>query len=269
MRNYPTEQYEQEELENLNAEQWMVELLKLNPDYCSWGPHEDYMCSTGGGWSDAAIHKSWEEFGPWKLDDLNEVVNFYFEIVRENDRCEECDGVGYNAETKKLYDSWYGKPTYRDGWINKLTDDEVKLLWENNRLFNYKQCPTAEEFNSDRKNSILLDSISCFMCVKARAERLGVYGLCEKCSGKGYVYTAPKATVNLILWFIHPRKGCSRGVEVQNLSQEDVTQALNFLQRAAQRNAERFNKIFSLAKCEPRPLSPEEELLLIEDEDCD
>lgn len=33
MRTYPSDKYDKEELERLNAESWMAELLKCNPEY--------------------------------------------------------------------------------------------------------------------------------------------------------------------------------------------------------------------------------------------
>jgi hypothetical protein len=44
MRSFdPNDEYDVEELEKLHAEPWMLCLLDLNPEYVSWGPHEDYM----------------------------------------------------------------------------------------------------------------------------------------------------------------------------------------------------------------------------------
>ena len=54
MRHAPTDdKWDREALERLNAEPWMVELLDLNPGYCSWGPHEDYMMRHG----DESFHR--------------------------------------------------------------------------------------------------------------------------------------------------------------------------------------------------------------------
>jgi hypothetical protein len=35
--------YDENTAKKLNAEQWQLDLPKLNPDYVHWGPHEDYM----------------------------------------------------------------------------------------------------------------------------------------------------------------------------------------------------------------------------------
>ena len=70
MRNKPdpNDKYDQQELKNLAAEPWMLELLNLNPDYCGWGPHEDYMCGTGDGWNSRILCSSWQDFR--KSDEL-------------------------------------------------------------------------------------------------------------------------------------------------------------------------------------------------------
>jgi hypothetical protein len=62
-------------------------------------------------------------------------------------------------------------------------------------------------------------------------------------SKEGYVYTEDTAHVNLVLWLLHPRKGCSRGVEIQRIQQEDLPEVFEYLRKAADRNAERFSKI--------------------------
>ncbi len=61
--------------------------------------------------------------------------------------------------------------------------------------------------------------------------------------GSGYVHTAPAAHVSLTLWWLHPRKGCSRGIEITNIEQGDLPAVFAFLRQAAERNAERFSKI--------------------------
>jgi hypothetical protein len=47
----------------------------------------------------------------------------------------------------------------------------------------------------------------------------------------------------LTLWMIHPRKGCSRGVEIKSLEEGDVPEAFRFLKHAARRNASRFGHL--------------------------
>lgn len=87
--------FDQDEAARLNAEPWQLELLKANPPYLGWGPHEDYMADTGESWSGRVIKPTWAEFGPWELDELNECVNFYFEVNRASEACKTCGGNGY------------------------------------------------------------------------------------------------------------------------------------------------------------------------------
>lgn len=39
--------YDKDDAQELNAEQWQLDLLQLNPDYVSWGLHDDYMWKEG------------------------------------------------------------------------------------------------------------------------------------------------------------------------------------------------------------------------------
>lgn len=229
--------YDEEEAKKLNAEQWQVNLLKLNPDYTHWGNFEDYMWKDGQGWDSCqeveTIHDA------WKLDHYNECVNFYFTVIRPNVQCEDCGWSGLNPATRKLSDSWY-----EQGWRHELTQHEVDALWEGQRLQReFQTKPTAEEVNKAYLKGFGHDAINQWICVKARAERMGVYGKCETCNGEGYVYTADKAHVALQLWILHPRKGASRGLYIQRIEREDVPKAIEYLQEAAQRNADRFSAI--------------------------
>lgn len=247
MRNFPTDKYGPEvlkcelaDLKKLNAEQWQVDLLKLNPEYNSWGPGEDYMGSPEGGkgWDSSQSYNSWSEFGPWHLDELNELVNFHFEIDRESHECPKCAGTGLNEETHAVYEDWYGKDMCYN--IGKA---EVKALFDANRLqfHGFKILPTPKEVNDlARKSPLLHDSINHWICVEAKAKDLGVYGKCSDCKGDTVIYDKPTAHVTLVLWFLHPRKGCSRGVEVKNITQENIPEVFNYLKAAAQRNADRF-----------------------------
>jgi hypothetical protein len=122
-----------------NIDQWKLDLLALNPEYCSWGPYEDSMIVNNAGWRSPAFFESWENFGPWGLDSYNECVNFYFEI----------------------------------------DDDDRSLA--------------------------------------------------------------------LILWWLHPRKGASRGIEIKNIQECDRPAVIDFLKEAAQRNADRFSKVTAIS----------------------
>jgi len=243
MRNYPDmkDKYDVEEIKNMKAEDWMLELLKKNPEYTSWGNYEDYMCNKNG-WASPVELESINEL--WELDEYNEVVNFYFDIIRKSHECEECEGTGLNKETKELSDSWYDYLNHGNGWEHHLTQDEVDALWENNRLCcDFKEKPTAEQVNTKSYGRGLLhDSINHWICCETRAKRLGVYGKCPCCSN-GRIYDEDKAHVELQLWGLHPRKGCSYGIRITRLEKGDISKAVEYLKEARDRNNDRFSRL--------------------------
>lgn len=110
MRHYPNreDKYDAEDLRRLDPEEWMLDLLKLNPSYCFWGPYEDYMWveDSKAGWRARIINETWDEF-KIELDELNEVVNFYFEVSRESEECHECGGCGTHPDAQWITESFY------------------------------------------------------------------------------------------------------------------------------------------------------------------
>jgi hypothetical protein len=317
MRSYPSDESENEEAKELNAETWQLDLLKLNPSYVYWGPHEDYMCRpgeneepdpdedldspaarlfapkrSGHGWETRMLYKTWKEHNV-TLDELNEVVNFYFSVGRDTRRCRNCRGTGYHPDALWVERSWYrhSNPftqgvfpsketlakygenfrafcgemrTARDGWHCNITQDEVDALVEAGRLYDFVRevvpdkgwveknppvRPTADQVNrwARREKAPDLpfgglghDAINMHVCVKQRCARFGIPLTCPECKGSGRIFTAPKAHVTLTYWLLHPRKGCSRGVEVALIERQDLPEVFKFLREAAARNAERF-----------------------------
>ncbi len=244
MRNFDkTDKYDIEEVKKLNAEQWQIDCLALNPDYTCWGNYEDYMCDKNGGWSSPIELESFSDL--WELDDLNEVVNFYFFIDRKNHECPCCQGSGLNKETNELSRSWYDFEETGKRWCDNINDSEVGALWENYRLrCDFESKPTAQEVNALQKQHNIHDAINRWICVKKRAEDLGVYGNCENdgCVD-GIIYDEPNATLKLQLWFILPRKCASRGVVVNRITQEDLPKVIEYLKNARERNYNRFSKL--------------------------
>lgn len=280
MRNYPVDEYDKKDLEKLNAEKWMVELLKKNPNYCSWGNYEDYMSDKNGQWNSPIELESVNDL--WELDDLNELVNFYFDISRDSVECEDCGGSGLNKETKKLSDGWYSfdetewiytssnRRYNNNTWQYHLTEAEIKELVKRGRLNDLmkKRCnydeetgkwfewvnkekqetsepeyPTPEQVNEWARVGMGHDGINQWICVESRAKQLGVYGHCDKCEGEGRIFTEPKAKLSLQMWFIHPRKGSSRGVYLKNIEKDEVETVIKYLKEARDRNADRFSKL--------------------------
>jgi len=256
MRSYPTDKWDQEELTGLNAEPWMVAQLKLNPEYPHWGPYEDYMWNDGDGWNGRIVHDTWSSFGPWNLDDLNEIVNFYFTVDRASEKCSACDGSGYGPDAKRISDDWYDFSDSGRRWCDKITQDEAQALYEHDRLNVWNNetrkwerpavCPSAEEVNRTKgagRGFEMHDAINRSICIEQRCKRLGFALHCSMCEGHGDVFTESVARLGLVLWVIHPRKGASRGVHVKRIERDELRAVFSYLRQAADRNAARFAKI--------------------------
>lgn len=243
MRYYPKDKYDWKEVRELGLRKndWKLNMLKKNPEYLSWGNYEDYMCNKEEGWNRLVELEEVEDL--WQLDNFNELVNFYFEIYRKSEECKWCEGTGLNPATKKISDDWYD--FNRDGtrWCDKITQDEVDALWNEGRLRDFKEKPTAEQVNEWERKGFGHDLINRMICIKQRAKRLGVYGHCSTCEGKGYNYTDDKVHLGLQMWIIHPRKGASRGVFLKNIEKDEIKKVISYLKEAQKRNNERFLKL--------------------------
>lgn len=288
--------HDNEEAKRLNAQPWQIELLALNPEYVSWGPHEDYMTKEGDGWNSRQVFDSWTAFGPWALDDLNECVNFYFSIDRAAEDCKTCGGNGEHPDAQWVSQSFYshsspfksktprelqaeavlarfgGKshellghevfpseellakygPEFRafceqmrtrGGWNDAITEDEAAALVKEGRAKEGSTAATINAQNTPEARGFGHDGINRWILVNARCARFGIPTECPTCEGHGHVFTAPEATVMLTLWWLHPRKGCSRGIEVKNIQREQLPAVFAFLQEARKRNDKRFSKL--------------------------
>lgn len=277
MRELPNRRDESDmkELEKLKAEKWQIDLLAKNPEYVWWGNYEDYMSSKDSGWREPIELDNPDEL--WGLDDYNEVVNFYFELKRKHHDCPHCEGDGVNKETRQLSEDWYDFDKTGRRWCHDIGEVEVEALIKGGRLtdlmgenwYRYEEeqdqwkvldrtlpfaqrewvnCeqptyPTPEVVNDwSRGRGLGHDAINRWICVEARAKHLGVYGNCEHCDG-GTIYDEDFATVGLQLWYLHPRKGASRGVYVKNITEKDIPKVIEYLKGAAERNANRFSKL--------------------------
>src|SRR4029077_13356928 len=107
MKCYPEDKDEEKDLADLNVQVWMAEGLKLNPEYVHWGVGDDYMEGEGEGWGAGKRYKNWKDFGPWELDELNELVHFSFELHRDSKNCETCAATGYHPDAQWVEKSWY------------------------------------------------------------------------------------------------------------------------------------------------------------------
>ena len=88
-------------------------------------------------------------------------------------------------------------------WMHDLTQDEVQALVDGGRLMDFTHTwakgsgwtkkpgnpvPTAAEVNEWSHHGFGHDGINQYICVEARAKRLGVYGKCEHCGGAGHTF---------------------------------------------------------------------------------
>jgi len=161
---------------------------------------------------DWPLNKTWEGY----------INPFWKEGARQ---CPFCGGSGLNQETKKLSDAWYGfnNRNRDDAWQYHLEQEEVDALLEGGRLsdltrypineeqivrykelqehkndsdearaayfaFDNGHTPTPEEVNEWAKKGFGHDGMNQWICVKVRAEKLGVYGECEYCQGEGELW---------------------------------------------------------------------------------
>ena len=125
--------------------------------------------------------------------------------------CKTCDGSGLNAATKKLNDDWYThlRTDGQEGWKLHLEQEDVQALMDADRLWDFTRVPrtpeqveivkkkiadggnswlpesngyvpTAGEVNEWAKRGMMgHDATNQWICVKARAKRLGIWGNCE------------------------------------------------------------------------------------------
>ena len=118
------------------------------------------------------------------------------------EECKVCGGSGLNKETRQLSDDWYDFGDTGRKWMYNLTDHEIQALLDSNRLVDlthyWKEgegwvriegyTPTAEEVNAWAQKGIGHDSFNRWICVEARAKKLGILGYCPMCNGKGHYW---------------------------------------------------------------------------------
>jgi hypothetical protein len=275
MRDQPTED-DKKDVERLNAEPWQLELLTLNPDFTSWGPGEDRdedEINVESNWMTTLSFKTWPQFTKWAKkspDDRNEIVHFYFEILRDSTDCAACDATGFSPPARALEDAFYEDTGEYERWCDAITLDEAQALvnegrlgsfvngeWRNPDVVDDDFVERVNRANTPRwvcghpeslADAMLRlqfnhDAISRLILIETRGKRLGFKAVCDTCDGHGEVFTAKAAHVRLVLWLLHPGKGASRFLAIELLTQDQVPAALALLSKSAKRNADRFAKV--------------------------
>ncbi len=242
------------DLVTYNAEQWQINLLKLNPSYTCWGNGQDSMCEADG-WSGSKVVDNVKSLYP--LDDLNELAHFYFFVGRDSENCQVCDGRGYSAFAMKEKRSIPAQITLSKNDVLDLFSDE-RLRAEDGKYYALKnekwytrvkvgnkfllrRCP--DPVIPTHHKQMFIDCISEHVLLKARAKRAGQELLCSTCQGKGYNFTTEKSHIGFQTWILHPRKGCSKGVLLPKFAEEDVPAIMEYLKSGKKRAKKMFSKI--------------------------
>lgn len=149
------------------------------------------------------LHQTWKGF-----------LNPY-----SSQECKSCYGSGLNTATKQLSDEWYThlRTDGKEGWMYHLEQEDVQALIDADRLWDFTRVPrnaeqeevvknkiagggnswlpesngyipTADEVNKWAKIGLGHDAVNQWICVKARAQRLGIYGECPFCKGEGVIW---------------------------------------------------------------------------------
>ncbi|MFI5296879.1 MAG: hypothetical protein ACHREM_02180 [Polyangiales bacterium] len=248
MRSYdPNDQDDVRDMKKLAPSAWMLEALELNPAYVHWGPGDDYMLNGDAchGWARAVEYASWKDH-EITLDELNEVVHFYFEVARDADECARCGGNGEAPEAKALRTKLWG-PKGRRSHVSELVASELRVLIAEKRLSLSTDLPDADLVAAAKRLASpfegIIDAINDGILLEARCKEAGIAFMCPKCDGDGSFYTTSPARLRLVYWLLHPRKGASGGVTVDHVQKSDLPAVYAFLTEAARRNAERFAKV--------------------------
>lgn len=121
------------------------------------------------------LHKTWYGFlNPYRLHD-----------------CPLCGGSGENEAMRKISQEFFSFDNRTLRWCSSITQDEVQVLLDKGRLNDWTRkgiTPTAEMVNEATvKGNWMHDAINRSYLIETRAKRLGVYGYCKLCNGKGYI----------------------------------------------------------------------------------
>jgi hypothetical protein len=222
--------------------------------YTGWGPGEDAMYKEGDWWTDTQYVTADEFVEGWGVDHLNIIVDFYFGKTCDSEGCKACDSSGYNPETKKISDDFYDFAHTGGKWCHKITQDEVEELVRHGRLgakwdkaknegyFPEGEMPTADEINAKNvpgARAMGHDAINRWILIETRAKRLGVWGKCEACDGKGRIRKSEDYFF-LNVWMIHPRKGAARGIQVTHVTDEHLPKIKAMLNKSWRLHQQHF-----------------------------
>lgn len=94
-------------------------------------------------------------------------------------------------EAERLCQHWNAQ------WGHHLDADDVSALLEANRLWDFTrhgvECPTPQQVNDWSIRSMGHDSLNQWICVEAKAKRLGYAYECPHCQGHGVIWSSKAA----------------------------------------------------------------------------
>lgn len=162
------------------------------------------------------------------------------------------------------YNSWgpgedYMKGPAKEGhggWGSNITLDELQALVDAGRCWGSQRGervkPVVDQDFLNKVNNTNAhgglgdyhhDAINRSILIRARCDRRGIPTTCPECGGHGHVFTEEAPHMELVLWFLHPRKGCSRGVTVKIVTQDDLPSVFKYLRKARSLMMARFGRI--------------------------
>ena len=149
--------------------------------------------------------------------------------------CKKCEGTGRSPEVQLLYDKWYGwdREDYvwcddshtrrwnRAAWHNNLNAEDVQVLLDADRLWDFTRVPrteeqkqivaqrqqeghnswlpfsngyvpTPEEVNEWNKSGMGHDSLNAHYAVEAKAKKRSYPLVCVVCQGDGHLWDTPE-----------------------------------------------------------------------------
>ena len=206
------------------------------PFYNGWGNGCNYMRKNNAQWNSDVELDSIDDM--WELDELNEVVNFYFMAERKVKECPLCNGCGLSQKSIIERDNLhYDK--------HNLTEEDLDALIKVGWFKSY--CKNPESVSELLMNPEFLyfniDALRMHTILKNRA-KLGKYDyLCSECKGEGELSLESEYHLALQLWHIYPRKSASCGVLIHNIKESDLPKVFSLLNTARERFNQKLNRI--------------------------
>lgn len=212
------------------------------PFYNMWGNGCDYMRKNNAQWNSDVELDSIADM--WELDELNEIVNFYFRAERKVKECPLCNGCGLSQKSIRERDNFqYDK--------KNLTETDLEALDKAGWFQYYGGRPESisDLFNNKKFDDFDIDFLRIQTVLKNRAKLGGYDYICSECKGKGELLLESEYHLALQLWCLHPRKSASHGVLIHNIKESDLPIVYSLLNTAKERFNQKFSGIEALKNC--------------------